>query len=81
MGVNVGDKVKIRSYDSLVNEYGTKPDGSIKRGFVPSMNEFCGKYGEIIVVDIPDIVYRVEFGKLVRRSFCYSDDTLVHKEE
>ena len=44
----IGDKVKIRSWDSLTKEYGTDSRGGIDMGisnpwFAPGMKEYCGR--------------------------------------
>lgn len=41
----VGDKVRVRNWDDMVKDYGTKYDGSICIGpsFTVSMKEYCGK--------------------------------------
>lgn len=57
----VGEKVKIRKWYDMVNEFGIDEDGSIKtkNGFVEDMRELCGKTG--IIVDGSASAYRVAF--------------------
>ena len=48
----VGMKVKIRSWDDLVREFGTNPAGNINcpNGFIQRMLEYCGEVKSIAIV-------------------------------
>lgn len=40
---NVGDKVRVKDWDELVEEFGLTEDGDIDNdGFIFEMKEFCG---------------------------------------
>lgn len=53
MKYNIGDKVRIRSWDDMQKEYGLDRDGDIKTPicFVSSMKQYCGKIMTIAKVD------------------------------
>lgn len=61
MGIKVGDMLKVRTYDSMANEYGVRSNGAIRAGFVPQMNRLLGRYGEVVSVDIPDRIFQLKF--------------------
>lgn len=67
----IGDKVKIRGWYDMVNEFGLDRDGCIqtKNGFVEDMRDFCGKVGTI-TSELLGGTYDVEFdGKISCWSF------------
>lgn len=49
MNFRVGDRVKVKSWDALVKEFGLHKDGQILTplNFLPMMRPYCGKLGEI----------------------------------
>lgn len=54
MKLKVGDKVRIRDWDDLVNEFGVDACGDIdNRGFTKGMKQFCGMETIIEEIDKP----------------------------
>ena len=71
-----GDKVLLRTRKSLVNEFGLQANGTIQRGFVPDMMEYCGMIGTVIATSY--CMCHVSFDpRLV--PFMFSDDTILRK--
>lgn len=73
MRYKVGDKVKVREWGNMVEQYGTDEDGDIDCDlcFLTDMKKYCGKEMTISKVDF--LHYRMEedHGK-----FIWSDDML-----
>ena len=82
MKYKIGDKVKVRKWDDMANEFGVNDYGDIKAMFYfPKENKkFCGK-----IVTIKDIEINREGVKYYRiledieNEFCFSDDMFEYK--
>ena len=50
---NVGNIVKIRSWEDMAEEFGTNSPGTIntRDGFLREMKPLCGKYAKIVRLD------------------------------
>ena len=68
----VGDKVRVRSWDSMEQEYGINDWGNIdvKCGFTPEMKRFCGKVVTIKSICASGKTYRI---KEDNEAFYWSD--------
>ena len=57
MNLKIGDKVTIRQWDDMAEEFGVDYDGDIKRKsiFIPDMRKYCGK--TFTIVDIEGHLY------------------------
>ena len=49
--MNIGDIVRVKTWDAMVQEYGLHKDGHIvfspKESFLPMMRQYCNKKSEI----------------------------------
>ena len=72
MNFKVGDKVRVRSWDSMKQEYGINGWGNIdvKCGFTPEMEHFCDKVVTIKSICASGRTYRI---KEDNEAFCWSD--------
>ena len=59
--IKVGNRVKIRDWDDMKNEFGVDSFGYINSpvSFNPSMKEYCGKIAEIIYIDKNDNTFKL----------------------
>ena len=53
MNLKVGDKVTIRQWDDMAEEFGVDYDGDIKckNIFIPDMRKYCGKTFTIVDIE------------------------------
>ena len=61
MKYKVGDKVKVRSWDSLAKEFGVEYAGDIRlpnNWFVHQMQKYCGEM--LVITEVGTISYRTE---------------------
>lgn len=64
----VGDKVRIREWDDMAEEYGVDEDGDIdfsedssfSEGVFKAMKRFCGKEAKVAGVDVNDCGYLLD---------------------
>ena len=73
MRYKVGDKVKVREWDDMVEEFGTDEDGDIDCNFcfVKDMKEYCGKEMTVSRVFTSYYVLEEDEGE-----FAWTDDML-----
>ena len=73
MKYKVGDKVKVREWDDMVEEFGTDEDDDIDCNlcFVKDMKEYCGK--EMTISRVLTINYVLEEDE---GEFAWTDDML-----
>ena len=73
MKYKVGDKVKVREWDDMVEEFGTDEDGDIDCNlcFVKDMKEYCGKEMTVSRVLTGHYVLEEDEGE-----FAWTDDML-----
>ena len=74
----VGELVRIRQWDDMVKEFGTKDTGSVncKCYFTITMKPLCGKYAEIKNILIDDIVHLRFFNCEEETCWSYSTDMI-----
>ena len=74
----VGELVRIRQWDDMVKEFGTKSTGSVncKCSFTVTMKPLCGKYAEIKNILIDDIVHLRFFNCEEETCWSYSTDMI-----
>ena len=72
----VGELVRIRQWDDMVKEFGTRDTGSVncKCYFTESMKPLCGKYAEIKDLRVDDIVF-LHFFNCEKEETCWSYST------
>lgn len=73
MRYKVGNKVKVREWDDMIEEFGTDEDGDIdcNLGFVEYMKKYCGK--EMTVSRVLTGYYTLEEDE---GEFAWTDDML-----
>ena len=79
----VGELVRIRQWDDMVKEFGTKDTGSVncKCYFTVPMKPLCGKYAEIKDLRVDDIVF-LRFFNCEKEDKCWSYSTdMIEKVE
>lgn len=74
----VGELVRIRQWDDMVKEFGTRATGSVncKCCFTDDMKPLCGKYAEIKDLRVDDIVFLRFFNCEKEEPWSYSTDML-----
>lgn len=72
----VGELVRIKQWDDMVKEFGTKDTGSVncKCYFTVAMKPLCGKYAEIKDLRVDDIVF-LRFFNCENEEKCWSYST------
>ena len=72
----IGELVRIRQWDDMVKEFGTKATGSVncKCYFTVAMKPLCGKYAEIKDLRVDDIVF-LRFFNCEKEDKCWSYST------
>ena len=79
----VGELVRIRQWDDMVKEFGTRSTGSVncKCHFTVSMKPLCGKYAEIKDLRVDGIVF-LRFFNCEKEDKCWSYSTdMIEKVE
>ena len=79
----VGELVRIKQWDDMVKEFGTKDTGSVncKCYFTDGMKPLCGKYAEIKDLRVDDIVF-LHFFNCENEEKCWSYSTdMIEKVE
>ena len=92
MKYKIGDKVKIKSWDAMVAEFGVDESGGIpcKYGFVPEMKQFADTIMTIEYIDYEDhaneriykYIYMLEdlsHQDINNYGFAFSDDMIEYK--
>lgn len=63
----VGDRVRIKDFDEMIEEFGTHSDGTpnVSCGFNPDMRYLCGQKATISNIrgDIVNFEERIEYGR------------------
>ena len=72
----VGELVRIRQWDDMVKEFGTRSTGSVncKYGFADDMKPLCGKYAEITKIRDDGIVF-LRFFNCEKEEVCWTFHT------
>lgn len=72
----VGELVRIKQWDDMVKEFGTRATGSVncKCYFTEGMKPLCGKYAEIKDLRVDDIVF-LHFFNCEKEEKCWSYST------
>lgn len=73
MRYKVGDKVRVRPWKSMEEEFGTRQNGNITcRGtFVPSMRRYCGQ-----VLTVVELLEGEKLYSMLKNDYSWSDDML-----
>ena len=63
--IKVGNRVKIRDWDDMKEEFGVDSSGYINSpvSFSPKMKEYCGKIAEITYIDTHDNTFKLSIDK------------------
>lgn len=74
----IGELVRIRQWDDMVKEFGTRATGSVncKCHFTVDMKPLCGKYAEIKDLRVDDIVFLHFFNCEKEEKYWYSTDMI-----
>lgn len=82
MSFKVGDRVRIRQWDDMENEFGTDVYGNImvRLRFIPSMKYLCGKDAVITNINERYDYYNLNVGEAEDLVYAFSDEMLEKAE-